>query len=116
MDISYPDRVIVTRAEPGTQDPDTGAYTPGSSVTLYDGPGDVQLGGRALQRAIDGDPGGNVGALIFLQESILVPSLRPEDKVRAVLYEDEAVKEGRVRTVSRYEGSITVAGVTDVET
>lgn len=110
MSISYPDRALITRNATGTQDPNTGHWTEGNRALIYDGAADVQTEGRALRRAIDGDPDGNINAVMFIEETIFVPTVKPEDDVE-VTFEDGVKMQGKVRSVSRLGDVISMYGM-----
>lgn len=103
--MSYPHRLSITREGTGSQDPDTGAWTPGTAVMIYDGPADVQDGGETIQRDSDGRPTAVSDATAYLEDERAVGSIYVGDRA-VVTWEDGTTADARVLKVVRLDGKL----------
>lgn len=106
--MSYPHRWVCTRpdpTDPGTQDPDTGAWTPGSGTTVYDGEADCQDEGETLRRDQDGRPLQSSEAVLYLEDESKVADHRPGD-TGTVTWEDGTTSDAEVVRVVRLDGKL----------
>lgn len=103
--MSYPHRLLVTREGAGSQDPDTGAWTPGTPVTIYDGPADVQDEGEAIQRDSDGRPTKVSDATAYLADETGMGAFKERD-VAVVTWEDGTTSDAVVQKIVRLDGKL----------
>lgn len=103
--MSYPHRLLVTREGAGAQDPDTGAWTPGAPVSVYDGEADVQDEGETIQRDSDGRPTKVSDATAYLADESGIGSFREGD-VAVVTWEDGTTADAVVQRVVRLDGKL----------
>jgi hypothetical protein len=83
--MTYLHRLVVTRpaAGGGTQDSDTGVWTPGPAgvQTLYDGLADVQDAGESIPRNASGMPTLNSEGTAYLADEKRAYNIQPGDAV-----------------------------------
>lgn len=103
----YPHRLLITRpvAGGGTQNPDTGVSTPGSSTTVYDGNADVQDEGKALSRDTDGRPTEMSDAVAYLADEAAIGSIKNGDGA-VVTWEDGTTADATVQKRVRLDGKL----------
>jgi hypothetical protein len=115
VSLSYDHTVVVSRASAGTQDRDTGAWTPGAPTQLYSGPADVQdMPSRELMRMQAEEPQQMADARIYLPDTIAgqewndeMLTIQTEDDV-LVTYPGGAIRGAKVRKVRWLDGRIDV--------
>lgn len=96
----YAQRVRIHRSSGGgTQDEETGGWTPGGSADVYNGPADVQDQPRALSYA-DGRPTQTSDAEVYLADPGAVPLVRIGD-LAEVTWEDGSTMDARVIRTER---------------
>lgn len=105
--LPHPDRITVTRTVEGTQDPDTGIYTPGGSTTVLTCPCDVQEDRYKRFRDRVGDAFGTADAVCYLPSAAPLKDVRPDD--RAIVEQDEMVRPARIVEVLYFEHAMTLA-------
>lgn len=103
--MSYPHRFRVSERAAGTQNPDTGQHTPGAETVLYDGPADVQDGGKALRRDNDGRAVETSDAVVFLADPSAAAQLRP-GLAGVVTWEDGKTSDAEILRSVRLDGTL----------
>lgn len=101
----YPHTWTCTRSSGGTQDPDTGEWTPGATTTVYSGPADCQDEGETIRRDADGRPVTMSEAVLYLADETAVADHRPGD-TGTVTWEDGTTDDAEVAKVVRLDGKI----------
>lgn len=94
----YPHGLVISRptSSPGTQDPDTGVYTPAGAATMvYEGRADVQDGGEQKAHNAAGMPEKQAEGTAFLADRRTLFDIRPGDDAE-VTYPDGATADGVV--------------------
>lgn len=99
----HPHRWTCTRSGTGTQDPGTGAWTPGADTTVFDGPADIQDGGEETSRDTEGR---------LVVRSIAVMFLDPEEAahdhvvgdVGTGTWEDGSTDDAEIVNIRRIDG------------
>lgn len=102
----YDHRLRITRASittPGTYDPETGAYTGGTSgdTVVLDCPADVQDAGESIPRGASGMPALQADATAFIPPSHRAELLAvvPQDVVTVYYPNTDRTAEGNVQMV-----------------
>jgi len=103
----YPHRLLITRAVAGegTQDPDTGESTPGSTSRIYNGKADVQDEGKALSREPGGRPTEMSDAVAYLEDESAIGTIKTGD-LALVTWEDGTTADAMVQKVVRLDGTL----------
>jgi hypothetical protein len=104
----YPHVWTCTRpdpANPGTQDPGTGAWTPGGTLPVYDGAADCQDEGETIQRDADGRPVSTSEATLYLADESRAAAHRIGD-TGTVTWEDGTTSDAEVARVVRLDGKL----------
>lgn len=104
----YPHRWTCTRpdpANPGTQDPDTGAWIPGGTLPVYDGPADCQDEGEVMSRDPDGLPVTTSEAVLYLEDEAKAP-LHVVGDTGVVTWEDGTTSDAEVARAVRLDGKL----------
>lgn len=101
----FPHTWTCTRTGTGSQDPDTGAWTPGAPASVYDGPADCQDEGEETSR----DPQGRLivrsVSRLFLADESKTAAHRTGD-VGVVTWEDGTADDAEVVQVRRLDGTL----------
>ena len=106
--IGYPHRLRITRpGTGGSQDPDTGEWTPATEVVAYDDWADVQDAGEAVPRTATGQPVKESDATAFLKDEEAGLEIAVDDKA-VVTYPDGRYAEGEVKFVRDLDGAVLI--------
>lgn len=109
--IDFPYRLTITRPSEGggTQDPETGVFTPGSAdQVIYDGPADVQDAGEAMPRTATGQPVKEADATAFLKNEDAALLIAADDKAVVTYPDGVTYAEGEVRFVRELDGVVLI--------
>ena len=90
---------------PGSQDPDTGEWTPAADTVVYDGAADCQDEGEVLQRDAEGRAVTMSEAVLYLEDEAAAPDHEPGD-VGTVTWEDGSTDDAEVQKVVRLDGKL----------
>ena len=104
----YPHTWTCTREDPdnpGSQDPDTGEWTPGGAVEVYNGPADCQDEGEVLGRGSDGRAVKRSDAVLFLEDESKVADHVAGD-VGTITWEDGSTDDAEVEEIVRLDGKL----------
>jgi len=108
--VKYPDRVRVYRqtGTAGTQDQDTGVFTPGAApeTTYYDGPADAQDMTAVVARDASGLPIQTADGTIFLRDERVLRYLAAGDLL-AITLKDGTALGAEIAGIRRLDGAIT---------
>lgn len=93
----------------GSQDPNTGAWTPGSTAAsvLYQGSADVQDVGTVLARDPTGEPTDVSDATVFLADDSVLPGLKSSYKVD-ITYRNGKTQSGQIKQVRQLDGAVLI--------
>lgn len=99
----YPHTWTCTRSGEGSQDPDTGEWTPGTDTTVYDGPADCQDEGSETSRDAEGRLVVRSVSTLFLEDEDAAHDHRTGD-VGTVTWEDGDTDDAEVTAIRRIDG------------
>jgi len=93
----------------GTQDQDTGVWTPGSTATsvLYQGPADVQDVGTVLARDPTGEPTDVSDATVFLEDDSVIPDLKSSYRID-ITYRSGKTQSGQIKQARQLDGAVLI--------
>lgn len=103
--VRYPHTWTCTRSGAGSQDPDTGAWTPGADTTVYNGPADCQDEGTETSRDAEGKLVVRSVSTLFLEDEGAAPD-HQEGDVGTVTWEDGTTDDAEVVRIRRLDGSM----------
>lgn len=110
--MKYPHNWRCTRPGEGTQDPDTGAWTPGEPTVVYDGAADCQDAGTESSR----DPEGRLvlrsTSKLFLARESAAKDHQQGD-VGVVTWEDGSTDDAEVSLVRYLDGTLELDWVSE---
>jgi hypothetical protein len=93
----------------GTQDPETGVFTPGGAdQVIYDGKADVQDVGETVPRTATGQPVKEADATAFLQNEDAALLIAVDDKAFVYYPNGDFWAEGEVRFVRELDGTVLI--------
>lgn len=103
--VRYPHRLRIADRAAGSQDPDTGAHTPGAETVLYHGGADVQDEGETMRRDSEGRPLATSEAVAYLESESPIATLRP-GLACTVTWEDGTVSDAEIINAVRLDGKL----------
>lgn len=106
--VSFPDTLLLTRPTAGTQNAETGAWTPGTPTTLYSGACDAQDMPQITERDEAGAATQVADLKIFLPWDAWITTARAGDVVQ-VTYADGATMTGTIKGARHLDRALMVA-------